>query len=445
MPWFGKKRNKGPQPPQAPTKYKDKHLEKGFKPQTLGAGTENEVFKTRYKDKYSPTGKEGYFKEDSENSPAKYAVGASRLAQGIGLGHLIPETSFAEHTITDRRGKKRTAKGAMSLRAPGESLGNPVVEDQTERALAMNEGVLPSDREVDDMWSGWQKRGDRMFTHVGFEVADFDLSASHTQKQLNQLQWFDALIRNADRHPGNILFDPTTGNISGIDNDLSFGKGFREDDDRFAEGVNDKFLGLPSLIDQETADMLLSLTPQRIAELLNPKGTKKSQKFTKKELQQTYDRLDTIQKVVRQKVQNGEIVKQWDKSTYDQQIQEKPGKGVDSTIYRSYLSRHHHQLNAAKDTSNPASWRRGHQQEDTTPAPIQPVQQTQPAPVQSTAPQPTSGSQAPRRTPPPVPSTVGRPPLSSRPTQPTLTRSDSRTGGISLEERKRRLFAAMGA
>lgn len=380
MPLFGKSKNKAP---KAPSVYKDKHLDKGAKPQSLGGGTENEVFKTRYKDKHSPVEKSGYFKEDTDKARAKYGVGASRLAAGMGLGSLIPETSFAEHRITDpTTGKKRNAKGAMSLQAPGESLGSPVIGDQTARALMMNGGSLPGHQEVEQAWTGWSRRGDKMFTAEGFEVSDTDLSAGHTQKQLNQLQWFDALIGNRDRHAGNILVDPKTGNVSGIDNDLSFSNGINTGDDGFLDGTNDKYLGLPSLLDEETANMLLGLSPKAIAGMLNPKGTKKSQKFSDEELQQTYARLAEIQKSVQGKLDTGDLVKQWDQSTYDKQIQEKSKKGVDSTIYGSYIGRQGSLVSKAKDTSNPDSWRRGHRVGDTTPVP-QPVVNTPPvvAPV----------------------------------------------------------------
>jgi hypothetical protein len=407
MPLFGRSKSKAP---KAPSVYKDKHLDKGAKPQNLGGGTANEVYKTRYKDKYSPTEKEGYFKEDTDQARAKYGVGASRLATGLGLGSIIPETNFAEHQIVDPvTGKKRKAKGAMSLKATGESLGGAVVDDQTEKAKSMNGGTLPGDREVAEMWTGWTKRGDKMFSPAGNEVADVDLSAGHTQRQLNQLQWFDALIGNKDRHDGNILIDPTTGNITGIDNDLSFGNGIGTDDEGFLGGTNDKYLGLPSMIDEDTANKLLGLTPDAIAGMLNPKGAKKSQKFSDDELQQTYARLAEIQKAVQGKVDAGELVKQWDQSTYDKQSKEKARKGMDSDISASYLSRHHRSLQRAKDTGEDQIWRRGHRVGDTTPAPQQPTT----APVQ----------QSPVATAPPLasPRTIPRPapPSTPPPTRPT--------------------------
>lgn len=79
-----------------PASMNDTHLKKVA---PLGADTANPVYKTEYKEDSTLGGAtDGFFKQDSQDTRARNAVGASRLAQGLNLG-LIPETRFAEHKL----------------------------------------------------------------------------------------------------------------------------------------------------------------------------------------------------------------------------------------------------------------------------------------------------------------------------------------------------------
>ena len=49
------------------------------------------------------------------------------------------------------------------------------------------------------------------------------------QKGLSDLQLFDAISGQVDRHAGNIYVDPETGTVTGIDDDRAFGQGQKPD------------------------------------------------------------------------------------------------------------------------------------------------------------------------------------------------------------------------
>lgn len=416
---FGKKK--------PPKHLKDKHLNQPA--QSLGGTTANEVYKTSYKNKKGFEGSNtGYFKEDTPDTVSKYAVGASSLAKGMGFGGLIPETKFATHSLTDRYGNQRDkVTGAVSAGAPGESLMENVFDTDVHNTFTQ-QMAGKSDDEVDfgARVANYKNVGGRWMGHSGDEINDIDLSNPTTQKGLNDLQWFDSLIGNADRHGGNILVDPATGQVSGIDNDLSFGTGQfakmgKNVDEDFVKGRDAKYLGLPSMLDKSTAEKLMALDDKKLAKMLNPKGTPKDQKFTEKELQQTYDRLEVIKAKVQEMTDNDELVDQWDDSTYQKAINEDTSGRATSwnkDPYGSYVQRQHKQLEEARDTGKGNMWRKGHRTADTTPAP-----------------QPPQPAQPPARTPPPVPDRTNRPALSQPGNPPqTRTRSGSDTPIPSLED-----------
>jgi hypothetical protein len=238
-------RLRGRKRPRAPDVYKDRHLAAGTVPQRIGELTVNEVFKVQYDPAHAMRGGEttGYFKPHERwQANQKYAVGASVLAKQMGWGDLIADAHLATHTVPTKGRPASKVSGAVSRAAPGETLVRDV-KDHPNQA------------------------------QPGREINDIDLTRSTTQRQLNQLQWFDALIGNVDRHGGNILVDRETGRVTGIDNDQSFAGGFDPDKIYFAKGANHNYLGMPGQIDKATAKKLLKLNPKRLEKMLDPKKT----------------------------------------------------------------------------------------------------------------------------------------------------------------------------
>ncbi len=348
---------KGSQTPEA---FGDEHLAK--KPQTIGQDSYNEVYKTTYKDKHAMGDQEtGFFKPDGAMSPAYKAVGASRLAKGMGWGNLIPETHYATHDVTNMHGEERRGvEGAVSKAAKGDALMSPVWDTH----LPNHTGGASEQVRI---------KGGQAYGNSGTEMnSGLDLSKGNTQKQLNQLQWFDALIGNEDRHGGNILIDPDSGNVTGIDNDLAFGmiraKMGGQDDPLFDTGWDEKFLGMPEQIDEETANTLLGLDPDSLEAMLAPEdGAGKG--MSKKQIADTRERLQAIQTKVGGYKNSGKLVDTWDANTYDAAKNMSKHKGAQSggaLVARNYIQRHEEQLHAAVDPSKPTTWRKGHRTEDTT-------------------------------------------------------------------------------
>ncbi|MGY6502407.1 MAG: hypothetical protein ACXIVQ_16095 [Acidimicrobiales bacterium] len=362
---FGKSKKKATTP-VTPDSFGNQHLD--GKAQSIGQDSANEVFKVNYKDKhaFADGTKGGYFKPDADMAPAKNAVAASRLAKGMGWGDLIPDTRYATHDVTTHLGeKKKNVTGAVSKAGVGESTMSPVFDT----LMPNHTGESTDSTKV--------KADGNAYGLSGFEMNDLDMSNPTTQKQLNQLQWFDALIGNQDRHGGNILIDPATGKVTGIDNDLSFGRGEKTTDyaghdasDKYKKGKTTKFLGLPSQLDQETADALLALDNDSVTALLRPDGDT-GEAMSDKELQQVYSRLALIKGEVQSKVDSDSLVQQWDDSTYQAALGEK-SLATDiygSTIHRSYVQRHAGAMAKANDGSNPDWWVKGRRTETTTPPP----------------------------------------------------------------------------
>jgi hypothetical protein len=347
---FGKNKKK------APSAYTDKHLNGA--PQSIGQDSANEVFKVKYGDEYAMAGGEtsGYFKPDADMAPAKNAVGASRLAQGMGLGHIIPETKFATHDVTNQFGAtNKGVKGAVSKAAKGQATRDIVFDT-----------YKPEYKGTGNDYTKVRPDG-HAYELTGFEMNDsFDMSKSNTQQQLNQLQWFDALIGNEDRHGTNIMIDPETGNVTGIDNDLSFSRGVQAKNrdgtanDSFTDGRDSKYLGLPQQLDEETAAKLLALSPKKIKKMLNPKGTPKDEQMSKEELQQVYDRLEVIQAEAERQKEAGSLLKGWDQTTYQDSLNQTRRDGSWGAKHaRNYTQRHHDDLQKAKDTANNDYWVKG--------------------------------------------------------------------------------------
>lgn len=320
----------------------------------LGAGTANEVFKVNYKDGGGTT--TGFYKPDQKNAPAKYAVGASRLADAAGMSDLIPETKFAEHKIKGqmtRGAVSRGVDGAVPLSAHG---------DLVDKRAEYEKLGMTWNEQVDDMKSGGflagqgftldEKHGRLMGPGASKVNEQVDLKNPLTQAGLNRLQWFDSLSANVDRHGGNILIDPLTGKVSGIDNDLSFARGVQADNDEFVRGKvtqDDKYLGLPDLIDRATADKLSSLEWKALKAQLTNAADGKDEKLDKTDLKQTKSRLKAIKEHIASLEDSGGIVDAWDDSTFDRQVNASRDNRTGSP---SYLVRHLDQMKKAADPLN---------------------------------------------------------------------------------------------
>lgn len=269
-----------------------------------GGGTANRVDKVTMK-KHAMDGesKKGFFKPRTEFAKAENAVGSSRLARGMGMKDVIARNKFA---------RINGELGAVSAMAKGEQVRGSLFDEPVPRQGRTDEQM----RELAEMSNWTQKEDGEWYKFSGLEMNDVDFSRPETQKGLNDLQWFDAISGQHDRHGGNIFIDPDTGKVMGIDDDMSLGDGLKSED--LEEGWS-KFSGLPSRIDVDTASKILALKPEDIPKLLTRSGDPK--KIPKKAIEETKARLKKVQEHIEKLGLDGQIY-QWNQAVYDETLQE---------------------------------------------------------------------------------------------------------------------------
>ena len=113
------------------------------------------------------------------------SVASSRLDKLLGTNALADE-----YFVGDRR-----QYGGASAQAPG-------------REVMLNRG---------------KKKVENEYHPQVQELRRVDYARAETQRGFANLQLIDYLSGQSDRHPGNIVVDPVTGRVTGIDNDQAFG------------------------------------------------------------------------------------------------------------------------------------------------------------------------------------------------------------------------------
>jgi hypothetical protein len=306
----------------------------------VAAGTANPVNRARLRIKLGDSN-EAFFKlDDQVKAPAQYAVATSRLARALGLGGLVARVKFY---------RLNNAPGAVASKVPGRSLFSWVLNPQGKQ--------------------------------VGLTYQDVDFLKPGIQQGLADLQLFDAITGQTDRHGGNIYVDGTSERVSGIDEDLSFGAGVPP---HLIAAPDGKYLGLPSLVDAGTAAKVLALRPADVKRVLQGRPGDPVT-LSGEEIAAAQERLTAVQEHIRGLQSRNELVTTWDKSTYDKALAEPDGvdpKGL--PIEKSYLKRQVTRLTKART-----------HQADTTIFDVQVGNVTVPAWVEGTPPRPLTAYPAP--------------------------------------------------
>ncbi len=379
---------------------------------SLGGGSVNPVYRAKYQKALGSSGSDtGYFKPEPEKGSkhefatagnmwanltgvnltdglhmGARAVASSRLNKKLGLD-IISDEFFARHA--DALGK--VMHGTVSSEVAGKPMYEHVYEDEITAAEAAS---MDPDT-VKQVNGKWMK-------HSGTEYYGHDLSNPVTQKGMSDLQLFDAITGQADRHGGNIYVDPATGKVKGIDNDQSFGPGgqrmtahkaamkkwqaqpenkrgpkpaaknfappkaYQAARDAFKAGnaevqptgmesvfystlrgdapsvadvgsVGMKYHGLPSLVDQGTADKILKFKAKNLGKVLNQKGS--PQKLSKDEIKNAQRRYREVKAHLKNLKKEGKLVQNWDQSTYQQSLGEADAKFATQQFETSYTKR----------------------------------------------------------------------------------------------------------
>lgn len=125
-----------------------------------------------------------------------------------------------------------------------------------------------------------------------------DYSKPAIQKGLSDLEVVDYITGQVDRHCGNIFVDPTSGKVTGIDNDMAF-----PEKNRALMSAEREFKGtenMPRIIDRSTADKIMSITPEALRSTLE--GVKKpgtDTTLSKQEIDGAVKRLMDLQAAIR--------------------------------------------------------------------------------------------------------------------------------------------------
>jgi hypothetical protein len=334
-----------------------------------------------------------FFKaHDDEDAASQYAVASTRLARFLGMPKVIARNAFARV-----KGSSGVVSGAVD--------GSPLVTHKHDRELKPPKNASRQQLAAWVKHNQLEERGGKYYA-ISKEIYEWvDFKNPRIQKGMSDLQLFDAITGQIDRHGGNIFIDPQTGQVSGIDDDKSFGEGMSVANQGNTGG---KYAGLPALVDEETANRILDLDPGELpAELFAREDD--SEVLTDKEIEDAMLRLARVQKHLRTLKANGALVGQngtsWNDATYQQALQDPTS---------SYLGRSAKDLEDAvrKSARDPDFVVVGAPPSDEPPPP--PITMPQPPPVMPPLPRtPWQASRLPLRVPPialqPQPSTLLEP------------------------------------
>ena len=159
------------------------------------------------------------------------AIAMKRLATLLGIGDKIVDTDFATH--------QREVK----------NIGGEVIGQ--ENVMGVRMGVAKGQSAHDLIGSG-----------------QMDIENPLVQQGLNQLQMLDAICSQFDRHAMNFFIDPKTGHVTGIDNDLAFGKNQKSVRGEKGATMGSHDRELPKLVDSKMAHTIMAVEPDAVREAL---------------------------------------------------------------------------------------------------------------------------------------------------------------------------------
>ena len=275
-------------------------------------------------------------KEDDARMGTR-AVASSRLDKKMGM-NILAEEQFAEH---------RGEKGSVSTAAFG-GQGVPLFQHRFggDPLSAQDAAGLP---ETDK-----KQRDGQWFKRTGTDYNDIDYKNPATQKGMFDLQALDFITGQRDRHGGNIYANPQTGGIKGIDNDIAFGgqiRGTKDNPQKLDDELRtpqDKYTGLPSMMDKATAKKIMAIKAKNMGSILNDPTKGPDQQLNQEEIAAAQHRHRMMKAHVRQLQEQKMLVGQkggkyaggWGDDTYADAMAEQDEVNFRGTsLERSYLKR----------------------------------------------------------------------------------------------------------
>ena len=292
-------------------RLKDRHIGRMNNESDDMSDSAHEVKRVDYQREIGDTGtNEGFFKPADEQH-----YHGSVTAEESGIGEFDMSTST-----------KITGEGALATVAP-KLIARSVASTRLDQRLGLDTIAHEFEAKHDG------RRGVVSGKTNGLALGDnrdkVDLSNPETQKGLANLQFFDYLSNQQDRHANNIFVDPDTGKVTGIDNDLSWGKKHTE-----KTGMMARNMGLPEQVSREMYDSFMGMSEDDfIKTMAGDKGD--YQRLGPEEIQAARERYQTMKRYLEGEEIEGRtatIVDEFGQDTHQAQmdgIQRKDDKGED--------------------------------------------------------------------------------------------------------------------
>lgn len=302
------------------TRMKDRHVGHNSGRSAEVGDSAHEVQRVNYAREIGDSGtNEGFFKPEHAD---EWHKSGSAEDSGIGAADAVLDDDGEHFVVTEQ--SNLIARSVANTRLD-QRLGLDTIAHEYEGKHNGQRGVVSAK------------------TH-GAAAGDIehDYSNPETQRSLANLQAFDYLSNQQDRHDGNIFIDQQSGAAKGIDNDLSFGKNTTRN--------NDKHKGLPSQVDAAMADRITGMTAQEMYELTSGEDGD-YQHLSEEERQAAAGRLQTLQEHIAETDDNGRrirVVDEWNDDTFNAAVDPDAQKAAEMNgpafqyDSASYISRLHH-------------------------------------------------------------------------------------------------------
>lgn len=171
------------------------------------------------------------------------------------------------------------------------------------------------------------QRGTTPFGETQTCFLDTNYRDPKIQKGLHDLEVLDYITGQIDRHCGNIFIEPTSGKVTGIDNDASFPEIPRDEMlDRSPALCNKAVQGMPRMMHKDTADKIAAMDPEELRAKLRavtpPNG---GDGLSEAEIEGAVQRLKDLQEAIKNARlgQGGlEIVNEFNDDTYDRALED---------------------------------------------------------------------------------------------------------------------------
>ncbi len=352
----------------------DKDDKDKLRQEKLGGGSANPVYAMRYANRIGESkSRKGYFKpafapstnpvepkyipgpalpqgieEDMQGGPrlSARAVASSRLDKHLGL-NVLAEEQFASH-VNPKGALEHGAVSAEAFDGEGVPLSKnyfetPSARDAAKESPSSHKKVKGKTKAENQYFK--LTRNERLGVdwsdpaNIDWKNPETSARMATTQKSFADLGLMDAITNQKDRHSGNIYLNPKTGLVKGIDNDLAFGQKVRDGDAALKpltaeeyhserrQNFGDRSVGLPSLIDVETAQRVLKLKGKDLDKILND-HQKNHEQLNPAEIEATKRRLKAVKNHIKQLQKDKKLVGQeggayekgWNQDTFNDTI-----------------------------------------------------------------------------------------------------------------------------